>query len=152
MRTVQRGGDRKAMTNPMRWLVIAMVGLGGGGGAAVAESGRDLDEQSFRRPSQPIAIQATDRIVVDELRTRGIRTESRSISGRPWPAPAVGLRGGPGPTQPPAPVAAQPGFDPARRGIVPLSVPTERRLDLNPALKGGINRRPEIRERDLRRR
>lgn len=138
MRTVQRGGDRKAMTNPMRWLVIAMVSLGIGGAAAVAESGRELDERSFRGPSQPITIQAT------ELRTRGIRTESRSISGRPWPAPAVGLRGGPGPTQPPAPVTAQPGFDPARRGIAPLSAPMERRLDLN--------RRPEIRERDLRRR
>ena len=150
----KEGGFMKALQWP---LIIAMVSLAVGGAAAVAESGRDLDERSFRRPSQPITIRATElgrrvslqsgspspeeyRLVVDELRTRGIiRTESRPIRGGQWP------------TQSPTPVTAQPGFDPARRGIVPLSTPATGRLGLNPTLQSGANRRPEIRERDLRR-
>src|SRR3990167_3927400 len=113
--------------------------------------------KALQWPSQPITIRATElgrrvslqsgspspeeyRLVVDELRTRGIiRTESRPIRGGQWP------------TQPPTPVTAQPGFDPARRGIVPLSTPATGRLGLNPTLQSGANRRPEIRERDLRR-
>ena len=143
--------------NHVRLLVIAMVSLGVGGGAAFAESGRDLDERSFRRASQPITVQATElgrrmsvqsgspspdeyRLVVDELRTRGIiRTESGSISGRPWP------------TQPPTPVTAKPGFDPARRGIVPLSRPAAAPADRVLIDRRDLNRRLELRERDLRR-